>query len=445
RWRGLVVEKFAIWFGKPLWSKTVNGVEYRLGTIPAGGYVAIPQMAPMEAVEGKSEHGSQELPPIRPIDKIIVAFAGPLFSFLLAFAFAVLVWVIGRPMSEPESTTIIGYVVPDGPADRAHLKVGDEILSVNGTPVKRFAGMGRATESITWNIARSETPEIPITFERNGKTFTVQVSPARRPQNGWGRKRLPQIGILPAITPKIARIIPDSPAAKAGLRSGDLILTANGTSVRSLQALPEMLKKTKQQPVALTIRRKGHVFETLVVPQFEQTTQSYKVGILWDFDGVTQLVHPNPITQLVVGVTTIWDTLVAVASPKSDIKLEHLSGPVGIMRLYYMLFEASDGWRRVLWFSVILNVNLALMNLLPIPVLDGGHITLAIVEGIMRRPVNIRLLEIVQNGFALLIIGFILYVSFYDVIDLPWKGGPEIPEMKFTPSPNPPTSPGTTS
>src|SRR5213593_1265338 len=81
RWRGLKVDRFAIWFGKPIWKKKIKGVEYVLGTIPAGGYVALPQMATMEAIEGKSDSSEQPLPPISPMDKIIVAIAGPLFSF----------------------------------------------------------------------------------------------------------------------------------------------------------------------------------------------------------------------------------------------------------------------------------------------------------------------------------------------------------------------------
>ena len=104
RWRGLVIEKFGIWFGKPLWQKKINGVVYSLGSIPAGGFVALPQLAPMEVMEGKVETPRDQLPPISALDKIIVAFAGPLFSFLLAFVFAVIVWKVGRPVSEAEWT-----------------------------------------------------------------------------------------------------------------------------------------------------------------------------------------------------------------------------------------------------------------------------------------------------------------------------------------------------
>src|SRR6187549_626143 len=122
RWRGMKVERFAIWFGKPIWSTRINGVEYALGTIPAGGYVSLPQMATMEAIEGKTEGSTEQLPPISALDKIIVAFAGPLFSFLLAIGFALLVWKVGRPVSEAETSTVIGYVVKGGPAEHAGLQ-----------------------------------------------------------------------------------------------------------------------------------------------------------------------------------------------------------------------------------------------------------------------------------------------------------------------------------
>src|SRR3954447_23575608 len=97
RWRGLKVDRFAVWFGTPIWKKKINGVEYALGTIPAGGYVSLPQMASMEMIEGKGESSGQPLPAVAPLDKIIVAVAGPLFSLLLGFVFAVIVWQVGKP------------------------------------------------------------------------------------------------------------------------------------------------------------------------------------------------------------------------------------------------------------------------------------------------------------------------------------------------------------
>src|SRR6266700_5447102 len=166
RWRGLKIDRFAIWFGKPIWKTRINGVEYVLGSIPAGGYVSLPQMATMEAIEGKGESSGQPLPGISALDKIIVAFAGPLFSFLLALAFAVVVMVVGRPVSDTEKTTTIGYVLKGGPADQVGLRPGDQILEVDGKPVTKFAGMG---DSVMWRIVRSEGEVIPIKVLRAGK------------------------------------------------------------------------------------------------------------------------------------------------------------------------------------------------------------------------------------------------------------------------------------
>src|SRR5438093_9738024 len=141
RWRGLYIEKFGVWFGKPIWKKTINGVEYSLGSLPFGGFVALPQLAPMDIIEGKADVDRAQLPKISALDKIIVAFAGPLFSFLLAVIFALFIWIMGRPVSQAEATTIVGYVVPDSPAAQAGLKTGDKIASVYGHSYARFGGL----------------------------------------------------------------------------------------------------------------------------------------------------------------------------------------------------------------------------------------------------------------------------------------------------------------
>src|SRR5438045_8300169 len=221
RWRGLYIEKFGVWFGKPIWKKTVNGVQYSLGSLPFGGFVALPQLAPMDMIEGKADIDRAQLPKISAFDKIIVAFAGPLFSFMLAVVFAIFIWVVGRPVSESEATTIIGYVVPYSPAAQAGLKAGDKIITVDGHAVTRFGGMSE--DSTSWRIVRSEYETIPITVERNieGQTrvLTVDAKPIIPPTRKWMRKGLRQIEIFPAETPLVARVQPNSPAAKAGLQA----------------------------------------------------------------------------------------------------------------------------------------------------------------------------------------------------------------------------------
>src|SRR5438874_10624717 len=141
RWRGLFIEGFGVWFGKPIWKKTINGVEYSLGSLPFGGFVKLPQLAPMDMIEGKADMDRAALPKISALDKIIVAVAGPFFSLLLALLFACVVWAVGHPVSESDLTTVIGYVYPDSPAEKAGLQPGDKILSVDNRRVTRFFGM----------------------------------------------------------------------------------------------------------------------------------------------------------------------------------------------------------------------------------------------------------------------------------------------------------------
>ena len=514
RWRGLVIEKFGIWFGKPLWKKTINGVEYSLGCIPAGGFVALPQLAPMEVMEGKVETPREQLPPISALDKIIVAFAGPLFSFGLACVFAVIVWQVGRPVGEAESSTVVGYVVDKSPAALAGVEVGDKILAVDGHPVTRFSGMG--SDSVMWRIVRSEGKVIDLTIDRGGKTLTLQPE-AMIPEktHWWNRKSLRQIGVVPYVSAVVAKVLPDSAAATAGLLPGDLILAVNQVKLASgpegiydfAQAHPSTpLVLTVQRqganldlpfdptgvgvvsveknspastaglqkgdlilamdgekvpvvasliayvgnhdgvPIRLSVRRNGAPIEITVTPEVPVSTpdplKRAKIGfvpeegdgLLFQQMGRYTLAHPSPIEQLRAGMMSIVNTVDAVISRKSSVSVQHMGGPVMMMNAYYNMLSNPEGIRMALWFSVVLNVNLAMLNMLPIPVLDGGHITLAIIEAIRRKPVNIRILEFVQTGCALVIITFMIFIAFFDVQDLPFLGG-KSSQMKFKPAP----------
>ncbi len=431
RARGLRVERFQIWFGAALWEKEIAGVTYALGWIPAGGFVALPQMAGAELLEGKQASGAEPLPPVKPWDKILVALAGPAANIVLAVLFSLVVWVVGRPVSQSEATTTIGYVFPDSPAEKAGLQAGDRILQVDGHPVRRFQGMDNS--AITWNIVRSEESEVPITVERAGQTLTVSVTPVREERGFLQRKGLRQILILPEETPTIAKVFPKSPAAEAGLRPGDQILSVDGQRLLSPIALNDYILKHPGKRLALEVARagQGQAQAVEIVPEVPMADTVPRIGIQWDLAGTMSIVHPNPFEQIQVSVRAMTSTVTAMLSPRSDIKPQHLSGPVGIMRLYYLLFQSPYGWRLALWFSVLFNVNVALLNLLPIPVLDGGHILLALTEWVRGRPLSLRVLEALQVIFATLIVGFILYVTFFDVQDLPWRGA-KGPEMQFS-------------
>jgi regulator of sigma E protease len=416
RWRGLYVEKFGIWFGKPLWKKTINGVQYSLGSLPFGGFVALPQLAPMDIIEGKADVDRANLPPVSALDKIIVAIAGPLFSLLLALVIATLIWLVGYPVSESDTTTTVGYIVPESPALNI-LKPGDKILEVDGRPVKRFLGMN---DSVSWSVVRSEGDKIPIKFERDGAVQTVDIEPYRAETRGWRRKSVRQLLILPAQTSVIEKVEPNSPAATVGLRPGDKVLGFDQTPMFNPLALMDHITKNSEASMVLHVERAGAPLDFTVKPALLPTGGEKKprIGIQWA-DQMT-LAHPTPVEQIRNSVSSTLNTIAAVASPKSDIKLQHLSGPVGIVRIYYLLFQSEYGWRLALWFSVILNVNLAILNMLPIPVLDGGHILLGLIESARRKPLNTRVLEYVQGFCTAVIIGVILYITFFDLQDLPF-------------------------
>jgi len=530
KWRGAVIEGFGVWFGKPLWKKKINGVTYSLGSIPFGGFVKLPQLMDTN-LEGESEYAGKDLPRLSAIDKIIVAFAGPLFSMLLAFCFAVLVWAIQRPVGEAEATTTIGMVQPDSPAAKAGLQKGDVILSVDGHPVTRFGG--QSDDSVMWRIVRSEGDKIALQYKRGDKITDLQIDPGPpEPTKWYERRALRKIGIGPKSTPMVAKVepgtagdaaglkpndlivgvngqpiyddddiadyaqdhgsgkvvldvdrgpedkkervqipyevrgvitasvVPESPASRAGLQPGDHIVTVDGKPYFSRQAFMTYIQNHAEKPVALEIERpeSAPAPGKEAQPPFKKLTLTVKpevpleggetrpgspakaaigmgfdpdLGFALDMFGPRKLVRQGPVEQISLGINQIANTIGAIAS-KSSIGIQHMGGPVMMMRVYYNLFESPFGWRLALWFSVIINVNLALLNMLPIPPLDGSHITLGIVEMIRRKPVTGRLLEYIVTPFTLLVIGFMLFVTFFDVQDL---FGKKAPTMRFKPAP----------
>lgn len=434
RWRGLKIDRFAIWFGKPIWSTKIKGVEYAMGWIPAGGYVALPQMATMEAIEGKAEGDDEPLPQVSALDKIIVAFAGPLFSFLLALFFAVIVMAVGRPVSESEATTVVGYVIEDGPADLAGLRPGDRILEVDNKPVTRFGGM---TDSVTWAVVRSEGETIPVKVDRNGEELEFFPVPVREKTKIWQRKSLRQVQMAPAISSIVAEVYKDSPAESAGLEVGDVITEVDGKKIYHFVALSEHINANPEEPVTLNVQRGGEEISVTLTPvkPVNPPDSTPKVGIVWNGRGKTTLVHPNALEQVRDSVRAMIGTFGALFDRGSDVSAQHLGGAVKIMEVYYRLFDSEEGWRLALWFSVLMNVNLAILNMLPIPVLDGGHIVLASLEWIRRKPMSYRIVSFVQTSCAVLLIGFMVYIAFYDVGELPWKRSKEdtTQQIKFAP------------
>ncbi len=442
RWRGLKVEAFYIGFGKPLWKKTINGVEYGLGSIPAGGFVKLPQMAPMSTIEGESTSG-EALPPITPLDKIIVAFAGPLFSFGLAAFFAFLVMTFGKPQVEPFVTTTIGYVAKDSPAATAGLKPGDVIKAIDGNPIRRFEGF---VDSVRWAIISSEGEKIVFDVERDGKRIEPIAVASKWPdldakKSSWWqrifeRPALREVGISGKETPMVLAVQADSPAAEAGLKPEDEILKVDGQPLMHKGQFADYVKLKKGAPITALVKRttrdKGketsQEMEVALTPRVPDKWESkdekrLMVGIEWHPKGRAKLDYPPVTEQLSDAARSMFSMIRKLFSPKSDISPAHMSGPVGIGRVYYNLLQDPMALLQVLWFSVVLNVNLAIMNMLPFPVLDGGHITMAVAEAIRRRPLHSRILEWVQTACALSLFAFLIFVTLKDTGDIFIGGG----------------------
>ena len=433
KWRGLQIDRFQIWFGKPIWKKEVNGVQYGLGWIPAGGFVALPQMAPMEALEGGEKPG-KPLPPITPLDKIIVAFAGPLFSMLLALASAVIVWQVGKP-ADFIAAQEVGYVLPESPAAKAGLLPGDKITEINGVPVNGFAG---SLNSITERIILSRGEEITYTVERPGEAAPITLkSGFETEETRWFQRRgLRQVGIDSAGPAIIGKVSPNSPAADAGLGKGDRIASIDGIKLFSLLQFSQYLRDQEWKTVKLGIEAAdGSTREVEITPErpLKPTGMDPMVGIEWDFSSEVdvRIVHPAPIKQVTDSLHMMWVTITSVIAKDSNIGLDHLSGPVGIAEMQYKLLQTEDGWRRILAFMVLFNVNLAVLNMMPFPVLDGGHITLAVLEKIFGRPVKAKPLEILQTVCALLLISLMLFVTSKDIGDRFGRGSRKSQEIVF--------------
>ena len=457
RQRGLIITRFSIGFGPKLFGWTRNGVEYRLSAIPFGGYVALPQLSDMGRLEGNETSTNQTdlqnqenrksawddfdddddqsdkeepLPKITYSDKMIVSVMGAVFNILLAFALSTVLWFFGYDVTDAQLSTKVDFVadtverwnplVEEGeevtsPAKKAGLQVGDEILAVDGSPVDDF--MDIQNRIITGKQQTAQGRRLlNLTILRNGQEIKFEVYP-----EVWGPEEIRVIGIGPKETFFIGELSPDMPAVQAGIQIGDQPVSLNGKKIHSFTQLVHMLEKVDQnKSMSLTVRQGGEggperTFEMIPVEKeiLVAGVSSVRkiIGFRPEFKIVT--TYPNPLTLIYSRVKDMYLTLTGLVSPASDVKLRNMSGPVGIVN--HLSVFAKIGFKKLLWFVVFINVNLAILNLLPIPVLDGGHMLFATIEKLRGEPLPLAFLERAQILFVALLFSFMLYVTFFDV------------------------------
>ena len=400
RRRGLKVEAFAIGFGPKIFSWRKNGIDYSWRWIPAGGFVRIPQMITSEALEGKE--GSEPLPPADPWSKILVAFAGPFMNMVFAFFIAVVLYFVGLPVLMDPS--IVGYVDPASAEGKLGIREGDRIVMVNGNPTKSWQEVQEATVFAT-------TTEIPVVIERDGQRLNFTLRAEANEMIG-GK----YLNLESRDQPEISAVL-DGPAKEAGIQDKDLVVEFAGVKIAGVKQLQNLIKERGGEPTDIIVKRGGERVALKITPKGEEGSGLIGVQLGSSLKNYYEVQKPGPTPWESISsvVDRTFATLNAVffKSKETGVGPGDLSGPIGIFAL--LAHQVSLDYRLALNFLVLLNVNLAILNLLPLPVLDGGHILMSIIERVIRRPLPVKIQEYATTAFALLLISFMLFVSYKDI------------------------------
>jgi regulator of sigma E protease len=431
---GIDVEAFSIGWGNPILKKKIGPVEYRLGMFPIGGYCKMKGEADFSLGLNQQEAGGQPPPPEKgsffsasPWRRIIVSFLGPFFNFIFAVLVFSSLWGIGFEIAALENRIVlVSDIVPGStyPADEGGLRTGDRIIEIKGRKIENY-------HDIQENIATNPEALLPIKVEREGRIIELSLRPSLEKSTGAGR-----IGIYNWTEPVISRVVEGSLAEGAGLQKGDRILKVNGIDFLYTVALIRLLEE-RPENLSVEYERDARIMGTEInlgaaenglteSPPGSPTVFPPDIGIRWETI-TSHTPRLNPLSALVKGTGQTWKTFIISAKSLSllfrGIDLtQAVSGPI---RITYMMGEvAAEGFGQSFGlgitsmanFLALISIALCIMNLLPLPVLDGGMIILHTVEAIRRKPPPPRAVYVFQTVGVVIIFSLMIFAVFGDIL-----------------------------
>ena len=407
RWNGVRVLTFSLGFGPKLLKLTRGGTEYCISAIPLGGYVKMAGETPDEPRSGAADEFMSKTK----WQRFQVLIAGPAMNLLLALI--VMTFVIWSGATEPafeQRAPVVGRVLPGSSAEKSGLQVGDVIVNFADREVTTWQGL-------QMRVVPRANREVPIVVRRDGERRSLTIVPEAQTKYEIG-----DLGILPSMHPEIAQVIPGTAADAAGLKVKDVIVSFNGTDTTgfTLQQMIAEIGKRAGQPVRLGLLRGGQPIEITATPR--ETGGVGRLGVnLSAFETVD--IQPTFVQAIGMSARQNWEwtsligemlagLFTAETSPKQ------LMGPLGIAEVAGG--AASVSWAALFGTMAMVSLNLGLLNLLPIPILDGGHITILAVEGLARRDFSLRVKErMLMAGFAVLMV-LMVTVIYNDLTRVEW-------------------------
>ena len=404
RWLGVRVITFSIGFGPKLLKFRRNDIEYCISAFPLGGYVKMAGENPEEALSGSP---GEFLARTR-WDRFRILAAGPVMNIMLAVA---LMWVVlAQGAQVPaflDAPVVVGAFTLTSPAEKSGIKPGDRIIKVGSQPVATW-------EEFYLSIGGRANREVPITLLREGRDTVITVTPV-----GQTRMQVGDIGVLPDVHPSIVTLVGGGPAEQAGIKIGDVVIAANGETIVLSSQLSATIRKFPGEPMTLRVARGGSTLDITVTPRRQGTIGVIGVNIQDEF----KLVQPGVIGALGMSidrniqfsgliVRTLGGLFTRETSPSQ------LMGPIAIAQ--FSGEQAALGWIALFTFMASLSLNLGLLNLLPIPVLDGGHIFIMAIESVARRNFSLKVKErMMMAGFLALML-LMVTVVYNDLARFSW-------------------------